>query len=393
MPSRHSLQTPQSTTWFHQAQRVIPGGVNSPVRAFRAVGGGPLFIKRAKGAYVYDLDGHRFIDYVLSWGPMILGHAPTAIVQRLSRVLAHGTSFGAPTSQEVQLAKIITEAIPSIDSVRLVNSGTEAVMSAIRVARAYTQREGILKFAGCYHGHADSLLVQAGSGVATLGIPDSPGVPASVARQTLTAPYNDHRAVERLLKRHAKRLACIIVEPIAGNMGVVPPREDFLHRLRILTQRYDMLLIFDEVMTGFRVAYGGAQALYGVTPDLTCLGKIIGGGLPVGAYGGSQEIMQLVAPAGPVYQAGTLSGNPLAVTAGIETLRRLRIPGVYQKLEAKSAELADGLKTAAHQAKIPYTQTGWDQCWEGFLRPDRWWIILRHNKQIYAATHNSFMVS
>ena len=261
MPPRDSLKTPQSTTWFDQAQRVIPGGVNSPVRAFRAVGGGPLFIKRAKGAYVYDLDGHRFIDYVLSWGPMILGHAPSAIIQQLTRVLAYGTSFGAPTSQEVELAKMITDAVPSIDSVRLVNSGTEAVMSAIRVARAYTQREGILKFAGCYHGHTDALLVQAGSGVATLGIPDSPGVPVSVARQTLTAPYNDHQVVERLLKRHAKRLACIIVEPIAGNMGVVPPREDFLHRLRALTQRYDMLLIFDEVMTGFRVAYGGAQAL------------------------------------------------------------------------------------------------------------------------------------
>ncbi|NKB81264.1 MAG: glutamate-1-semialdehyde 2,1-aminomutase [Nitrospirales bacterium] len=370
MPPRPAFATPQSLAWFHAAQRVIPGGVNSPVRAFRAVGGQPLFLTRAKGAYVYDLDGHRFLDYVLSWGPMILGHAPAAIVQRLTQVLAQGTSFGAPTVHEVQLAQMITQAVPSMEMVRLVNSGTEAVMSALRVARAYTQREGILKFAGGYHGHADALLVQAGSGVATLGIPDSPGVPASVARQTLTAPYNDYPAVERLVRRYAKRLACIIVEPVAGNMGVVPPHDDFLPRLRALTQRYDILLIFDEVMTGFRVGYGGAQGLYGVTPDLTCLGKIIGGGLPVGAYGGTRAIMQQVAPAGPVYQAGTLSGNPLAVTAGVETLRRLT-PGVYRTLEARAAELAEGLGAAAKRAKVPYRQTRVGSMLGGFFTARR----------------------
>ena len=351
------MKTTVSKKLFAEAQRCIPGGVNSPVRAFRSVGGHPLFIKKAKGAHLYDVDGNRFIDYVLSWGPMILGHAPTPVIKALARAAAAGTSFGAPTELEVRLARMIAEAMPSMEQVRLVSSGTEAVMSAIRLARAYTSRDTILKFEGCYHGHADYLLAKAGSGLATLGIPDCPGVPADFTSHTLTAPYNDLKTVQRLVEMHARQLACIIVEPVAGNMGVVPPAQDFLPRLRDLTRAQGILLIFDEVITGFRVAYGGAQTLYGVTPDLTCLGKIIGGGLPVGAYGGRRDIMQRVAPAGPVYQAGTLSGNPLAVTAGIETLKRLRAPGAYKKLENASAHLAEGLGKAAQQAGVPVTQT------------------------------------
>ncbi len=351
------MKTRRSQQLFAEAQQCIPGGVNSPVRAFRSVGGQPLFIKRAKGARLYDVDGNAFIDYVLSWGPMILGHAPAPIVKAISRAAANGTSYGAPTELEVQLAHMIREALPSMEKVRLVSSGTEAVMSAVRVARAFTKRDAILKFEGCYHGHSDYLLAKAGSGVATLGIPDSPGVPADFTRHTLTAPYNDIRAVQQLVKEHHATLACIIVEPIAGNMGVVPPAPDFLSTLRQLTQEHDILLIFDEVITGFRVQYGGAQTLYGITPDLTCLGKIIGGGLPVGAYGGRREIMDLIAPAGPVYQAGTLSGNPLAVTAGIETLKRLQAPGVYRQLEERSAALAKGLGDAARKAGVALSQT------------------------------------
>ncbi len=351
------MKTTTSAKLFAQAQQLIPGGVNSPVRAFRSVGGQPLFIKKAKGSRLYDVDGNRFIDYVLSWGPMILGHAPAPIIKALTRALAQGTSYGAPTELEVRLARMIIQAVPSMEQVRLVSSGTEAVMSAVRVARAYTKREAILKFEGCYHGHADYLLAKAGSGVATLGIPDSPGVPADFTRHTLSAAYNDVKAAADLIKTHAGQLACVVVEPVAGNMGVVPPQAEFLHALRALTREHGVLLIFDEVITGFRVAYGGAQTLYGVTPDLTCLGKIIGGGLPVGAYGGRKDIMQWVAPAGPVYQAGTLSGNPLAVTAGIETLKRLKTPGLYKKLEKGSARLAEGLGDAARRAGVPVTQT------------------------------------
>jgi glutamate-1-semialdehyde 2,1-aminomutase len=351
------MKTAVSRKLFIEAQRYIPGGVNSPVRAFRSVGGRPLFITRAKGARLYDADGNSFIDYVLSWGPMILGHAPAAVVKALARAAAHGTSYGAPTELEVRLARMITEAVPSMQQVRLVSSGTEAVMSAIRLARGHTRRDGVLKFEGCYHGHSDYLLAKAGSGLATLGIPDSPGVPADFTRHTLTAPYNDLKTLQRLIQAHHRELACVIVEPVAGNMGVVPPGDDFLPTLRELTRAHDILLIFDEVITGFRVGYGGAQTLYGVTPDLTCLGKIIGGGLPVGAYGGRKEIMQLIAPAGPVYQAGTLSGNPLAVTAGIETLKRLKAPGVYKQLDKLAGRLAEGLGDAAKKAGVPLTQT------------------------------------
>lgn len=351
------MKTKRSQELFAAAQQYIPGGVNSPVRAFRSVGGQPLFIKRAKGSRLYDVDGNAFIDYVLSWGPMILGHAPAPIIKAINRAAAKGTSYGAPTELEVHLARMIHEALPSMEKIRLVSSGTEAVMSAIRVARAFTKRDAILKFEGCYHGHSDYLLAKAGSGLATLGIPDSPGVPADFARHTLTAPYNDIRAVQQLVNKHHAKLACIIVEPIAGNMGVVPPVPEFLSTLRQLTSEHGFLLIFDEVISGFRVQYGGAQTLYGVTPDLTCLGKIIGGGLPVGAYGGRKDIMDLIAPAGPVYQAGTLSGNPLAVTAGIETLKRLKLPGIYRKLEEGSAELAKGLGDTARKAGVALTQT------------------------------------
>ena len=351
------MKSTTSQKLFADAQHYIPGGVNSPVRAFRSVGGQPLFIKRAKGAKLYDVDGNAFIDYVLSWGPMILGHAPAPIVKAITQAAARGTSYGAPTELEVRLAKMISEAVPTMEQVRLVSSGTEAVMSAVRLARGYTKRDGILKFEGCYHGHSDSLLAKAGSGVATLGLPDSPGVPADFAKHTLTAPYNDIKAVKALLDHHHREIACVIVEPVAGNMGVVPPSGDFLPTLRGLTKAYGILLVFDEVITGFRVHYGGAQELYGIQPDLTCLGKIIGGGLPIGAYGGKREIMQMIAPAGPVYQAGTLSGNPLAVTAGIETLKRLKAPGVYKKLESLSAELAQGIGEAAKKANVSVTQT------------------------------------
>jgi len=353
----NSVRTTKSRAYFKTAQLAIPGGVNSPVRAFRSVGGDPLFIKKAKGAILEDVDGNSFIDYVLSWGPMILGHAHPSVLKAILNAAKQGTSYGAPCQAETELAQSIIQAVPSIDQVRLVNSGTEAVMSAIRVARAYTKRDSILKFDGCYHGHADHLLVKAGSGIATLGIPDTPGVPKAFARQTLTAPFNDITATEKLIHKHAKDLAAIIVEPVAGNMGVVPPINEFLPWLRMITKKYEILLIFDEVITGFRVHYGGAQARYKVLPDLTCLGKIIGGGLPIGAYGGRKDIMQMIAPAGPVYQAGTLSGNPVAVAAGLETLRQLKNPGVYKELERKSKTVAEGLGEAAKEARIPYYQT------------------------------------
>ena len=351
------MKITRSIKLFEKAQHLIPGGVNSPVRAFRSVGGQPRFIKRAKGARLYDLDGNTYIDYVLSWGPMILGHASPTVVSAIKNAAERGTSYGAPTELEVELADQIRDAFPSMEKSRLVSSGTEAVMSAIRVARGFTKRDGVLKFEGCYHGHSDYLLAKAGSGLTTLGIPDSLGVPADFAKHTLTAPYNDIRTVQRILRDRGKDLACIIVEPVAGNMGVVPPAPDFLTALRQLATDHDILLIFDEVISGFRVHYGGAQALYGVTPDLTVLGKIIGGGLPVGAYGGRRDIMDLIAPAGPVYQAGTLSGNPLAVTAGLATLKQLRAKNLYKQLEERSAALARGLADEAKRAGIALTQT------------------------------------
>ncbi len=351
------MKTTRSAKLFAEAQQLIPGGVNSPVRAFRSVGGQPRFIKCAKGARLFDVDGNTYIDYILSWGPMILGHAAPSIVRTIKKAAANGTSYGAPTELEVILARMIRDAFPSMEKVRLVSSGTEAVMSAIRVARGFTKRDNILKFEGCYHGHSDYLLSKAGSGLATLGIPDSLGVPVDFAKHTMTVPYNDIRAVRQIVKEHRDTLACIILEPIAGNMGVVPPAPGFLQALRQLTTENDILLIFDEVISGFRVTYGGAQTLYGMTPDLTILGKIIGGGLPVGAYGGRKEIMDLIAPSGPVYQAGTLSGNPLAVSAGIETLKQLKARGVYKKLEEKSAALAQGIGAAAKKAGVPLTQT------------------------------------
>ena len=336
--------TDRSQALFAEAQKYIVGGVNSPVRAFKAVGGRPLFIKGAEGSRIFDVDGREYVDYVCSWGPLILGHSHPSIVQALKETIEHGTSYGAPTELEIDLASMIVRAVPSIELVRLVNSGTEAVMSAIRLARAYTGRSKIIKFEGCYHGHADSLLVKAGSGATTLGIPDSPGVPHELAKLTLTLPYNDLEEVERLLEREGEGIACVIVEPIAGNMGLIPPVEGFLAGLRSLTAKYSMVLIFDEVITGFRVAYGGAQQLYGLSPDLTCLGKIIGGGLPVGAYGGKKEIMELIAPTGPVYQAGTLSGNPLAMAAGIQTLKILAQKGIYEELEKKGQRLCAGIE-------------------------------------------------
>jgi glutamate-1-semialdehyde 2,1-aminomutase len=333
----------------------MPGGVNSPVRAFRAVGGDPVFMARGLGSRLTDVDGNHYIDYVMSWGPLILGHAHPAMRESLARALEMGTSFGASTEAEVELAAEICRAYPSIERVRLVNSGTEATMSALRVARAWTGREKILKFEGCYHGHADSLLVKAGSGVATLGLPDSPGVPRSLAELTITVPFNDLDALEETFRRHRKQLAAAIVEPVVGNSGCIPPQPGFLERLRELTAGQETVLIFDEVMTGFRVAYGGAQERYRIRPDMTTLGKIIGGGLPVGAYGGGAKLMEQVAPAGPVYQAGTLSGNPLAVAAGLKTLELLRQSGTYEKLEALGARLEAGLAEAAKEAGVPLT--------------------------------------
>lgn len=343
----------RSEELFAEAQRYLPGGVDSPVRAFRAVGGKPLFIKRGLGSKIYDEDGNEFIDYVCSWGPLILGHAHPQVVEALKGAIERGTSFGAPTELETALAKMICTAIPSIEMVRFVSSGTEAVMSALRLARAFSGREKVVKFSGCYHGHCDGLLVKAGSGLATLGIPDSSGVPASYAQTTLVCPYNDEAAVEQLFQKYAEEIAAIIVEPVAANMGVVPPKPGFLQGLRRLTKESGSLLIFDEVVTGFRLAYGGVQDRYRVAPDLTCLGKVIGGGLPVGAYGGREAIMKMVAPLGSVYQAGTLSGNPLAMTAGLETLRILSQPGTYDLLEQRTSLLTAKLGQAIAKAGVP----------------------------------------
>jgi glutamate-1-semialdehyde 2,1-aminomutase len=358
---------PRSRKLFEEAKKHIPGGVNSPVRAFRSVGGEPLFIKKAKGSKIVDADGKTYIDYVLSWGPMILGHAHPRVTAALKKAVANGTSFGAPTELEITLAKMVKKAFPSIEMVRMASSGTEATMSAIRAARGFTGRDKILKFDGGYHGHGDSLLVKAGSGVATFGLPDSPGVPADLAKHTLTVAYNDLGAVKETASREGEQIACIIVEPVAGNMGCVPPEPGFLEGLRQVCDQYGIVLILDEVMTGFRVAYGGAQQLYKIKPDLTCLGKVIGGGLPVGAFGGKLEIMQKIAPIGPIYQAGTLSGNPLAMVAGIETLKLLAKPGVYKTLEKNSAELEKGLRAAASEAGVPVTLNRVGSMFTGFF--------------------------
>ncbi|MBW4054299.1 MAG: glutamate-1-semialdehyde 2,1-aminomutase [Proteobacteria bacterium] len=347
----------RSSILFQQAKTSIPGGVNSPVRAFKSVGADPLFIKKANGSHIYDEDGNTFIDYVGSWGPMIAGHCHPDIIAAVQDTMVSGASFGAPTERETILANLVIDAVPSIEMVRMVSSGTEATMSAIRLARGYTERDKIIKFSGCYHGHADSLLVKAGSGAATFGVPDSPGVPADVARLTLTAEYNSLDSVRSLVAAHKNSIACIIVEPVAGNMGTVPPREGFLEGLREICTNEGIILIFDEVMSGFRVAYGGAQALFGVTPDMTTLGKIIGGGLPVGAFGGKREIMEKLSPSGGIYQAGTLSGNPLAMSAGIATLNILKQPGFYKVLDEKSRTVADGIGKAARDAGYPIYST------------------------------------
>jgi glutamate-1-semialdehyde 2,1-aminomutase len=346
------MLTINSTNLFKKAIKLIPGGVNSPVRACRSVGKDPIFISHAQGCRLYDADGNSYIDYVGSWGPMILGHRHPAVMAALTSALSNGTSYGAPSELEVQLAEIIISAVPSVEMIRMVNSGTEATMSAIRLARGVTGRDTIIKFDGCYHGHADSLLVEAGSGVATLNIPGSPGVPKSFIIHTLSLPYNDINTFEKIMAEKGDTIACVIVEPVAGNMGLVPPAEGFLKTLRKNTEEYGTILIFDEVMTGFRVAFGGAQSLYGVLPDLTCFGKIIGGGLPVGAYGGKRDLMANIAPQGPVYQAGTLSGNPLAMAAGIASLRELNQNGFYESLDRMAENLCAGLKSAAKDAGI-----------------------------------------
>jgi glutamate-1-semialdehyde 2,1-aminomutase len=338
---------------FEEASAVLPGGVSSPVRAFKAVGGTPVFIKEGKGCIVKDIDGNSYVDYVASYGPLIAGHANDRVVASLAKTIGRGTSYGAPTELETQLAMEICSALASVEMVRFVNSGTEAVMSALRLARATTKRDKIVKCIGCYHGHADALLVQAGSGALTLGTPSSPGVPSGTTANTLLVPYNDLKATEQLFSKQGKEIACFVIEPVAGNMGVVPPAAGYLHGLRDLCSKHSALLVFDEVMTGFRVAWGGAQALYDVKPDLTCLGKVIGGGLPVGAYGGRKDLMQMVSPAGPVYQAGTLSGNPLAMSCGLETLGVMKEAGCYEKLEAASAKLEAGLIEAAMVAGVP----------------------------------------
>jgi len=348
-----NLKVDRSNEFYQQALNLLPGGVDSPVRAFGAVGGKPLFIQKGSGPFLFDVDDNRYIDYVLSWGPLILGHAHPEVVDALQRAAEFGTSYGAPSPFEVELAALVQDFMPNIEMLRFVNSGTEATMTALRLARAFTQRDKIIKFQGCYHGHADLLLVQAGSGVATLGLPDSPGVPQATVKDTLVATYNDLGSVEDIFLEYPEQVAAVIIEPVAGNMGVVPPVDGFLDGLRALTREQEALLIFDEVMTGFRVHPGGAQTLYGIQPDLTTLGKVIGGGLPVGAYGGRREIMEMIAPSGPVYQAGTLSGNPLAMTAGLTTLKILRQPGVWESLEKTSSTLADGILDAARSAGIP----------------------------------------
>jgi glutamate-1-semialdehyde 2,1-aminomutase len=386
------MTTPQreephrSRELFARALQIIPGGVNSPVRAFNSVGGTPRFIASARGATMTDVDGRTYIDYLGSWGPMILGHADHEVQEALHAALANGTSYGAPTELEVEMAEEIISAVPSVEMVRMVNSGTEATMSAIRLARGVTRRNKLVKFEGCYHGHGDSLLVKAGSGVATLGLPDSPGVPATLAQNTLTAPFNDMPALRQIFDEHGTDIAAVIIEPIAGNMGCVLPREGYLASVREVTRRFGALLIFDEVMTGFRVARGGAQEFYDLTPDITTLGKIIGGGVPVGAYGASREIMNHIAPAGPIYQAGTLSGNPLAMTAGLITLRRLRDPSIYQRLERAGARLCAGLTTAAREAGIDSVINRVGSMWTMFFSAEPvsdWTSAAKSNRELY----------
>jgi glutamate-1-semialdehyde 2,1-aminomutase len=346
------LKSEKSRALYEEAKKVLVGGVNSPVRAFKAVGGTPRFINRARGSKIWDEDGNAYIDYVCSWGALILGSAHPKVVAAVRASVTRGTSYGAPTRREIELANLIIEAMPSIEKIRLVNSGTEATMSSLRVARAFTKRDRILKFEGCYHGHSDSLLVKSGSGMATFGTPDSAGVTKAATSDTIVAPYNNLESAKRIFEEHSEEIAAVIVEPIAANMGLVPPKPNFLQGLRDLTKRVGSLLIFDEVITGFRASIGGAQKLYGIQPDLTCLGKIIGGGLPVGAYGGADEIMQLVAPTGPVYQAGTLSGNPLATSAGIATLREVKRHGFYERLEQRSTQLRNGIAAEAEVAHV-----------------------------------------
>ena len=375
----------RSEQLFARATELIPGGVNSPVRAFRGVGGTPVFISHATGATITDVDGRTYVDYVGSWGPMILGHADPEVVGALRNALDRGTSYGAPTELEILLAAEIVDAVPSIEMVRMVSSGTEATMSAIRLARGATGRDQLVKFEGCYHGHGDSLLVKAGSGVATLGLPDSPGVPAALAEKTLTIPFNDEDAVEKVFAANAD-IAAVIIEPVVGNMGCVPPQPGFLQKVRAVTQAHGALLIFDEVMTGFRVARGGAQELYGITPDITTLGKIIGGGLPVGAYGASRQLMEHIAPAGPIYQAGTLSGNPLAMTAGLVTLRRLRDPSVYDQLERSTKKLCDGMASAARDAGVQIVTNRVGSMWTSFFNGGPvtdWTSANRSDRELY----------
>jgi glutamate-1-semialdehyde 2,1-aminomutase len=361
----------KSKELFAEAQKYLPGGVNSPVRAFKSVGGTPIFFERGQGAHLFDVDGNRYIDYVGSWGPLILGYSHPQVVEAIREEAAKATSFGAPTAVEIELAKKVVEMVPSIEMVRMVNSGTEATMSAIRLARGYTGRNKIIKFIGCYHGHGDSFLIQAGSGATTLGVPNSPGVTPGSATDTLLAPFNDAGAVSALVAQHGKDIAAIIVEPVAGNMGMIPPEGTFLQDLRRICDEEGIVLIFDEVMTGFRVARGGAQERYGILPDLTTLGKIIGGGLPVGAYGGKREIMEYVAPLGPVYQAGTLSGNPLAMRAGLETLRLIDQPGFYEALEAKSARLEAGIRDNLRRLGIELYSTRVGSMFCIFFTPEK----------------------
>lgn len=346
------MEYTNSKRLFEEACELIPGGVNSPVRAFKAVGDYPVFIERGEGAYLYDVDGNKYVDYICSWGPLLLGHQPEAVSKAVMEALTKGSTYGAPTGIEVEMAKKIVDAVPSVEMVRMVSSGTEATMSALRLARGYTGRNKIVKFEGCYHGHADHLLIKAGSGALTFGVPSSPGVPESIASETLTAQYNDIDSVKALFAQYPDQIAAVIVEPIAGNMGLVLPKEGFLEGLREVTAEHGALLIFDEVISGFRASFGGAQKVYNIMPDLTCMGKIIGGGLPVGAYGGKKEIMMHVAPVGPVYQAGTLSGNPLAMAAGMAILDELAKPGVYEEIEAKTKKLVQGLQATADKAGV-----------------------------------------
>ncbi len=391
-----SRKTDISRKLQRRAERIIPGGVDSPVRAFRAVGGDPPFIVRGQGAYLWDEDGNEYIDYVGSWGPMILGHADPEVVSAIQKAAANSSSFGASTVSELELAELVIEAFPSVQKLRFVSSGTEATMSAIRLARAYTQRKYIVKFEGCYHGHADSLLVKAGSGVATLGIPGSAGVIEELAQFTLALPFNDVDALQQAFTKYPRQIACVIVEPIVGNMGCVEPQPNYLQALRELTRQDASVLIFDEVMTGFRVALGGAQQIYGITPDLTCLGKIIGGGLPVGAYGGKAEIMEMVAPLGPMYQAGTLSGNPLAMAAGIATLQRLRAQEkeIYAELERKSVLVANGVAAAAREAEIAVTFNRVGSMFTWFFNPSpvrNWDDAAKCDTAAFAAFHRAML--